>query len=155
MSMYSNHSGKWLPCCVHHKAQSLTASLTKWGADSMSVSDYIHYIHGLSRSIQGLLRPLAIQVSFWPFQTLKQILILPNDIVLDKTEEVSGDQHSLRQVPTDIHWVNRQVTRAPSGTCSLSRMGICQLRHLLVHKVDLSTVIDANPHAQICCLLDS
>ena len=41
------------------------------------------YISGLSESIRRILSPLAIQVSFCPFKTLKRELVHPKDPVLE------------------------------------------------------------------------
>ena len=64
----------------------------------------LSYISGLSKSIRRVLAPLAIQVTFRPYRTLRQELVHPKDTVPGNRRK--GAVYSVLNAPAHLHWPN-------------------------------------------------
>ena len=113
------------------------------------------YFGGLSESIRRVLAPLAIQVSFRPFRTLRQELVHPKDQV--PANRRKGVVYSIpcAQCPrTYIGQTDRSLDvrlrehRRALKNGDLAASALAEHVFSCDHQVDLSkaTVIDAHPH---------
>ena len=124
----------------------------------------LHYISGLSESIRRVLAPLAIQVAFRPFRTLRQELVHPKDPV--PANHRKGVVYSIpcaecphtyigqtgRSLDHRLREHRRALKNGDVGSSALAE-------HVFAsnHQVDLSKamVIDTHNHTQTRCMLES
>ena len=122
------------------------------------------YISGLSESIRRVLAPLAIQVTFRPYRTLRQELVHPKDPV--PANRRKGVVYSIpcaecprtyigqtgRSLDHRLREHRRALKNGDVGSSALAE-------HVFSanHQVDLSKamVIDAHNHTQTRCMLES
>ena len=122
------------------------------------------YISGLSESIRRVLAPLAIQVTFRPYRTLRQELVHPKDPV--PANRRKGVVYSIpcaecprtyigqtgRSLDHRLREHHRALKNGDVGSSALAE-------HVFSanHQVDLSKamVIDAHNHTQTRCMLES
>ena len=128
-----------------------------------SASLTLPYFNGLSESIHTVLAPLAIQVTFCPFRTLRQELVHPKDPALANRKK--GVVYSIpcaqylriyiRQMGRSLDDRLRDHHRALKSDLAASTLA----EHMFScdHQVHLSeaTVIDAHTHTQTHCMLES
>ena len=122
------------------------------------------YISGLSKSIRRVLAPLAIQVTFRPYRTLRQELVHPKDPV--PANRRKGVVYSIpcaecprtyigqtgRSLDHRLREHRRALKNGDVGSSALAE-------HVFSanHQVDLSKamVIDTHNHTQTRCMLES
>ena len=122
------------------------------------------YLGGLSECLRRVLSPLAIQVTFCPFRTLQQELVHPKDPV--PVNRRKGVVYSIpctecprayiRQTGRSLdHQLQEHRRALKNGDVAAS--AIAEHAFSCNHKVDLSkaSVIDAHPHTQTRCMLES
>ena len=122
------------------------------------------YLGGLSESLRRVLSPLAIQVTFRPFRTLRQELVHPKDPVpINRRKGVvysipcaECSRAYIRQTGRSLdHRLQEHCRALKNGDVAAS--AIAEHVFSCNHKVDLSkaSVIDAHPHTQTRCMLES
>ena len=122
------------------------------------------YISGLSESIHRVLAPLAIQVTFRPFRTLRQELVHPKDPV--PANHRKGVMYSIpcAECPrTYIGQMGRSLDHSFHEQCQALKHGDLGSSALAAHvfssnhRVDLSKamVINTYNHTKTRCMLES
>ena len=130
----------------------------------MQPSVTIPYIHGLSQSICRVLTPLDINVTFRPFQTLRQKVVHPKDPVPECKRK--GVVYSIPCNECPRTYIG-QTGRSPDHRIGEHRRALkngdvtasAVAEHVFIsgHQMDVSKarVVDAHPHTQTRCLLES
>ena len=122
------------------------------------------YITGLSESICRVLAPLAIQVTFRSFRTLRQELVHPKDPVPDNhRKSVVYSIPCAEYLCTYIGQPDRSLEHCLHEDCRALKNGDLGSSALAEHvsssnyRVDLAKamVIDTHNHTQTCCMLES
>ena len=123
----------------------------------------IPYIHGLSQSIGRVLTPLDINITFRPFQNLRQKLVHPKDPVPEWKRK--GVVYSIPAMSVHELTLGRQAdhwTIASGRTEGHSRMGMWrprQLRNVCSSQATRWTCLKpglwTHPHTKTRCLLES
>ena len=122
------------------------------------------YLDGLSESLCRVLSPLAIQVTFHPFRTLRRELVHPKDPVPINCRK--GVVYSIPCAECPRAYIGQtgrsldhrlQEHRRALKNRDVAASAIAEHVFSCNHKVDLSkaSVIDAHPHTQTCCMLES
>ena len=122
------------------------------------------YISGLSESIRRVLAPLAIQVTFRPYRTLRQELVHPKDAVPANCRK--GVVYSIPCAECPCTYIGQTGRSLDHRLCEHRRslknrdVGSSALaEHVFSanHQVDLSKamVIDTHNHTQTRCMLES
>ena len=115
-------------------------------------------------SLGRVLSPLAIQVTFCPFRTLQQELVHPKDPVpINRRKGVvysipcaECPRAYIGQIGRSLdHRLQEHRWALKNGDVAAS--AIAEHVFSCNHKVDpsKSSAIDAHPHAQTCCMLES
>ena len=122
------------------------------------------YFNGLSESIRRVLAPLAIQVTFRPFRTLRQELVHPKDPIPINCKKgvvysvpcTKCPRTYIGQTGRSLDHRLREHHRALKNG-DIAASAIAEHVFSSDHPVDLSkaTVIDSHPHTQTRCLLES
>ena len=122
------------------------------------------YLGGLSEALRRVLSPLAIQVTFRPYRTLRQELVHPKDLVPINCRKGVVYSIPCAECPhAYIGQTGRSLDHRLQEHCRALKNGdvaasaIAEQVFSCNHKVDLSkaSVIDAYPHTQTCCMLES
>ena len=122
------------------------------------------YLGGLLESLRRVLSPLAIQVTFRPLRTLRQELVHPKDLALINRRK--GVVYSIPCAECPHAYTGQtgrsldhrlQEHRRALKNRDVAASAIAEHVFSCNHKVDLSkaSVIDAHPHTQTRCMLDS
>lgn len=128
------------------------------------VSLTLPYLNGLSESIRRVLAPLAIQVTFRPFRTLRQELVHPKDPV--PANRRKGVVYSIPCAECPRAYIGQtgrslghrlQEHRRALKNGDLAASALAEHVFSCDHQVDLSkaVVIDTHTHTQTRCMLES
>ena len=122
------------------------------------------YLSGLSESLRRVLSPLAIQVTFRPFRTLRQELVHPkNPVPINCRKGVVYSIPCAECARAYIGQTRRSLDHQFQEHCcalkngDVAALAIAKHTFSYNHKLDLSkaSVIDAHTHTQIRCMLES